>query len=61
MVATLQQIAPGEATLAFPDAPEIYFLSGLSPYNSSGGESEPGVLDSRRLLGLFLVHDLTVK
>ena len=23
------QLAPGEATLAFPDAPEVYFLSGL--------------------------------
>jgi hypothetical protein len=29
LVATLQQIAPGEATLALPDAPEVYFLSGL--------------------------------
>ena len=29
LVATLQQLAPGGATLAFPDAPEVYFLSGL--------------------------------
>ena len=29
LVATLQQLAPGEATFAFPDAPEVYFLSGL--------------------------------
>jgi hypothetical protein len=29
LVATLQQLAPGEAILALPDAPEVYFLSGL--------------------------------
>jgi hypothetical protein len=29
LVATLQELAAGEATLALPDAPEVYFLSGL--------------------------------
>ena len=29
LVATLQQLAAGQATLALPDAPEVYFLSGL--------------------------------
>ena len=29
LVATLQNLVPGQATLALPDAPEVYFLSGL--------------------------------
>ena len=29
LVATLQRLAEGQATLALPDAPEVYFLSGL--------------------------------
>ncbi len=61
LVATLQQLAPGEATLAFPDAPEVYFLSGLR--NPTGvlfdffAEDEGRV---ERLLSTLDEHDVSV-